>query len=107
MNVQSGGRSMKTDFREGDPAANISSGNVDRVARRVADLLANDAQFRGAEPKPLVVAAARRPGLRLALALHTLVEGYADRPALGQRARELAVEAGTGRTVARLLPRFE
>jgi fatty acid CoA ligase FadD9 len=54
-----------------------------------------------------VIDAARRPGLRLAEILQTLVEGYADRPALGQRAREVVLDPATGRTTTRLLPSFE
>ena len=33
--------------------------------------------------------------------------GYGDRPALGQRATELVTDPGSGRTVTRLLPRFD
>jgi fatty acid CoA ligase FadD9 len=76
-----------------------------RVAGRTAVLYATDPQFRAARPIPDVVEAARRPGLRLGEVLQTLVEGYAERPALGQRARELVTAAG--RTSARLLPEFE
>jgi fatty acid CoA ligase FadD9 len=54
-----------------------------------------------------VIDAARRPGLRLPAILQTFVEGYADRPALGQRARELVLDPATGRTTTRLLPSFE
>ena len=35
------------------------------------------------------------------------MEGYADRPALGQRAVEFVTDRATGRTSAQLLPRFE
>ena len=35
------------------------------------------------------------------------MEGYADRPALGQRAVQVVNDLGTGRTVAELLPRFD
>jgi len=35
------------------------------------------------------------------------VAGYADRPALGQRARELITDPASGRTSARFLPRFD
>ena len=80
---------------------------ADRLARRVADLYASDPQFQGADPIPEVIEAVRRPGLRLAPLLQTLLEGYADRPALGQRARELTMDPATGRTSANLLPRFE
>jgi fatty acid CoA ligase FadD9 len=79
----------------------------DRRARRIEELYSSDPQFRAARPIPGVIDAARRPGLRLAEILQTLAEGYADRPALGQRAREVALDQATGRTTARLLPGFE
>src|ERR1700754_3589319 len=78
----------------------------ERVGRRVAELYDNDAQFRAAAPVPEVIEAACTPGLRLTQVLETIVEGYADRPALGQRARELVTDAATGRTSVRLLPQF-
>lgn len=79
----------------------------ERVTGRIADLYANDAQIRQAQPDPDVIAAANKPGLRLTEVLRTFVDGYADRPALGQRARELVTDTTTGRTSVRLLPRFE
>jgi fatty acid CoA ligase FadD9 len=79
----------------------------ERLARRIAELYDTDQQFRAADPIASVIEAARRPGLRLAEVLQTLVEGYPDRPALGYRARELTTDPGTGRTSARLLPRFD
>lgn len=79
----------------------------ERLARRIADLCAADPQFQAAQPDPDVIAAARRPGLRLAEVLQTLADGYADRPAVGERSRELVTDSVTGRTTARLLPRFE
>jgi fatty acid CoA ligase FadD9 len=84
-----------------------SSSGDDRLAGRIAQLYATDPQFRAAEPIPAVSEAARRPGIRLAPALRTLVAGYADRPALGQRASELVTDPATGRTSIRLLPRFD
>ena len=83
------------------------STRAERRERRIAHLYASDPQFRAAKPIPGVIDAARRPGLRLAQILQTLVEGYEDRPALGQRAREAALDPATGRTTARLLPGFE
>ncbi len=79
----------------------------DRLARRIAELNANDPQFRAARPDAEVVGAASTPGLRLTEILQTLVDGYADRPALGQRARELVRDSETGRTSNRLLPAYE
>jgi fatty acid CoA ligase FadD9 len=85
----------------------LSGTRAERRATRIAHLYASDFQFRAAKPLPSVIDAARRPGLRLAPILQTLVEGYADRPALGQRARELVLDPATGRTTTRLLPSFE
>jgi fatty acid CoA ligase FadD9 len=84
-----------------------SDTRAERRARRIAQLYATDPQFRAAEPIPEVIDAARRPGLRLPAILQTFVEGYADRPALGQRARELVLDPATGRTTTRVLPSFE
>lgn len=78
-----------------------------RVARRIAELEAVDAQFRAAQPIREVVDAVRRPGLRLAQIIDTLVVGYGERPAVGQRARELVRDPATGRRSTRLLPWFE
>ena len=78
-----------------------------RLARRIAALYAEDPQFRAAQPNTEVIEAARQPGLRLAEILETLVQGYAHRPALGERAREFTTDPVTGRTTARLLPMFE
>jgi hypothetical protein len=79
---------MKTVSSEGNTAGSGQADNPDRLASRVANPYATDPQFRAAEPIPAVSEAARRPGMRLAPALRTLVDGYADRPALGQRAHE-------------------
>ena len=57
-----------------------NASRTERLARRVADLYAADAQFRAAQPDPDVIAAARRPGLRLAEVLQTLAGGAAARP---------------------------
>src|SRR6202046_2964270 len=99
---------MTTDVRTEVANPPGSSGaRVERRARRIAQLYASDPQLRAAEPIPAVIDAARRPGLRLPEVTETLVEGYRDRPALGQRARELVLDPATGRTTTRLLPTFE
>src|ERR1700756_5660195 len=84
-----------------------SSTQEDRLARRVDDLTANDPQFAAAKPDPAVAAALEQPGLRLPQIIQTVLDGYADRPALGQRVVEFVEDPKTGRTVAELLPRFE
>ncbi|MDT5065865.1 MAG: fatty acid CoA ligase FadD9, partial [Mycobacterium sp.] len=84
---------MSTDTREA------------RLERRIADLYSDDEQFAAAKPDDAVSEAASRPGLRLPEVVRTVMEGYADRPALGQRAVEYVTEAG--RTTAKLAPRFD
>lgn len=75
--------------------------------QRIDRLTASDEQFRNAKPDAAVRAAARAPGLRFSQVIQTLVDGYADRPALGWRARSLATDPVTSRTTAQLLDRFE
>jgi fatty acid CoA ligase FadD9 len=77
-----------------------------RMVRRIDRLRAEDPRFRDAYPLEAIVAAKRQPGLRLAQVVQIVMEGYGDRPALGQRARELATDP-SGRRTLRLLPRFD
>ena len=77
-----------------------------RFARRLEDLYANDGQFSAAKPDEVIVEAINRPGLRLPQVIQTLMEGYADRPALGERAVDLVTDP-SGRTRMEFLPRFE
>ncbi len=86
---------MSTDTRE------------ERLARRIADLYANDRQFADARPSEAITAAIDQPGLRLPQIVRTVMEGYADRPALAQRAIQFVNDPQTGRTSVDLLPRFE
>ncbi|WP_435405295.1 hypothetical protein, partial [Mycolicibacterium hippocampi] len=50
--------------------------------RRVSALAAADPQFAAAQPSPAVAAAVDEPGLTLAQTMQTVLDGYADRPAL-------------------------
>jgi fatty acid CoA ligase FadD9 len=79
----------------------------ERLALRRERLYAEDAQFRDTRPDESVAEAVRRPGLRIAEAMATVLEGYADRPALGQRAREVTADAANGRSSLSFLPRFD
>jgi fatty acid CoA ligase FadD9 len=79
----------------------------ERLAGRIADLYATDQQFAAARPSEPISAAIGQPGLRLPQLLRTVMEGYADRPALGQRAFRFVNDPETGRTSVELLPRFE
>src|ERR1700744_2451708 len=103
-----GGRPMKDD---GAPGINTlpDSGDTreERRARRLRTLWADDDQFNAAKPDGALQEAARQPDLRLPQILEMFVEGYADRPALGSRARDLTPDPATGRTVAQVLPRFD
>ena len=80
---------------------------LERKAGRIERLSAEDPQFRNSFPLEAVVAAKRQPGLRLAQVVRIVMDGYADRPALGQRARELVIDPSSGRKALRLLPRFD
>src|SRR6185503_1979416 len=79
----------------------------ERLARRIADLYANDRQFADARPSEAISAAIDQPGLRLPQIVRIVMEGYADRPALAQRAIQLVNDPQTGRASVDLLPRFE
>ncbi|GLE54341.1 acyl-CoA synthetase [Mycobacterium montefiorense] len=84
-----------------------TSSQDERLERRVAELSANDPQFAAAKTDPAVAAALEQPGRRLPQIIKTVLEGYADRPALGQRVVEFVKDPKTGRTSPELLPRFE
>ncbi|WP_225724597.1 MULTISPECIES: carboxylic acid reductase [unclassified Nocardia] len=78
----------------------------ERLAHRIAELYGEDEQVRNAAPIPEIGAAVREPGLGLAHIVTTVLRGYADRPAVGQRATELVTNE-YGRKALRLLPRYE
>jgi len=77
------------------------------LERRIAELTATDPQFAAARPDPDVAAAIDDPGSGLPQVVRTVLQGYADRPALGRRAVEFVEDPRSGRTSLRLLPRFE
>ena len=78
-----------------------------QLRRRIQRLCSTDPQFARARPNDEVTVATRGPGLRLAQIAAIVMEEYANRPALGQRAVQFVDDPVTGRTVAELLPRFE
>jgi fatty acid CoA ligase FadD9 len=80
---------------------------VERLARRITDLYATDPQFADARPIEALTAAIEQPGLRLPGIVRTVMSAYAERPAVGERAVNLATDPETGRTSLELLPRFE
>lgn len=76
----------------------------DSKENRLERLKAEDAQFRDSYQRAEVTAVKRTPGIRLAQVVQGVMEGYADRPALGRRATELVVDPAMGRATLRLLP---
>src|SRR5690349_4109589 len=87
----------------------MSTSINDREARRqvrLETLTSSDPQLIAARPDPAVTAAISDPGLLLADVIRIVMDGYGDRPALGQRAVEFVTD-GSGRTVAELQPRFD
>src|SRR6516225_7680336 len=93
--------------RENGTLPSLDSTPREQVAQRILQLFTDDEQFGNAKPDLSLKTAARQPGLRLPQILQMFVEGYADRPALGWRARSLTIDPATGRTTTQLLPRFD
>jgi fatty acid CoA ligase FadD9 len=106
VQITTEGHTMTSGSLHHTQLAEMGDDRDERLARRVAELFDNDPQFRAAAPLPEVIEAACTPGLRLTEVFETIIEGYADRPALGQRARALVTDAD-GRTSVQLQPRFE
>jgi fatty acid CoA ligase FadD9 len=74
--------------------------------QRAAKLAAADPQFAATRPDQAVSDAIEAAGPHLAPVVDAVLQGYSDRPALAQRAYELAKDPQTGRTTAKLLPWF-
>jgi fatty acid CoA ligase FadD9 len=85
---------MSTDTRE------------QRLQRRISHLYATDQQFADARPNEAIAHANESPELGLSQIVRTVFDGYADRPALGERSVQFVADASTGRTSAQLHPRF-
>ena len=78
-----------------------------RLARRTAALLQAEPMLQDTMARPEIVEAITQPGTRLGEIVTRVMEGYADRPALGRRAYELATDEATGRRSMRLLPTYQ
>ena len=77
------------------------------VARRLRELSESDPQFRAALSKPEINEEKLRKDYCMAQILAKVMEGYAERPAVGVRATELVTDAATGRSTRRLLDHYE
>ena len=77
------------------------------IATRLKFLIETDAQIAAAMPDPAINTAKRVSGLGFAQIVATCMEGYADRPALAERAVELKVDPATGRTTREIQKHFD
>lgn len=73
---------------------------------RLSALLHKDPQVRGALPEPKVWEAANRPGLTYDRVIASFLSGYADRPALAERAYEVALDNAANTHIRRYKPEF-
>ncbi|MET0377611.1 MAG: carboxylic acid reductase [Spongiibacteraceae bacterium] len=100
MTVQAG----SLDRGIADPA---SVDPKERYQRRVRALAETDPQLRQLLPKDSVRKAVRESGISYERTIATVLDSYADRPALGERAYDIARDAASGRQTRQLLPRFD
>lgn len=78
----------------------------ERYVQLYSSLCRTDPQVAAAAPRPGVLEAALRPELSLAQTVATLMEAYADRPAVGERVTELVTDPATGVTEQQLTREF-
>ncbi|WP_396882805.1 carboxylic acid reductase [Mycobacterium sp. SMC-4] len=78
---------------------------IEKLAQRVSELLASDPQFREAVPDRQLSEHMVQSDCTLTELMCIVCEGYSDRPALGQRARQISTSA-EGEAL-HLLPRFD
>ncbi len=88
-------------------STDLDSDVKQQMIKAAMAMAANDPQLAAAFPLEEVTRAKTRPGLCLAEIVQAIMEGYADRPALGWRARELVKDPASGRQRLELLPRFD
>lgn len=77
----------------------------EQVKRRIDQIVSNDPQLAALLPEDSVTEAVNEPDLPLVEVVRRLLEGYGDRPALGQRAFEF-VTGDDGATVIALKPEY-
>ncbi|CAA0091724.1 Carboxylic acid reductase [Mycolicibacterium vanbaalenii] len=83
----------------------LTDADTEALARRVGALLADDAEFAATLPDKDVCAAILSPDVGWVGIMRLIAEGYADRPALGQRATEI-VDVD-GRPAVGVLERYD
>ncbi len=82
------------------------SEDVPLDAQRLLELASKDPQLQELMPDPAVAAAIQQPGLPLEKVISTVLDGYAGRPALGEREYQIVLDGSTGRRVREYQPRF-
>lgn len=85
------------------------NGSLDSAMRyeeKVLDLVKTDPQLKLMMPKPSICEALKQPGLSLERVIETVLEGYAERPALGERDYEIVQDKTSGHYLRRYLPSF-
>ena len=80
---------------------------VTTAGKHPLDLAKTDPQLRSLMPDPDVGEAARGQGLSYQQVVSTILDGYAGRPALGERACAPARDRDTGRTCREYLSHFD
>src|SRR5271170_3476213 len=92
-----------------NPVTQSSSKSMPKIPAldvRAAELLDREPALAAFMAIPSVNEAIRRPGLKAAELILTVLRAYADRPALGWRSHEVVVDRDTGRQSLNLLPAF-
>lgn len=85
----------------------LTERQTEKLASRVGELLAHDREFAAALPRQDVSEAIARPECSWVGLMRAVAEGYADRPALGQRAIEVVTAAEGGDQRIQALRRFD
>lgn len=89
-----------------DPDRVMGLVDAERIGAKLARLFDTDEQIRAVLPNPEISEVVRQPGMRLSEMVAAVMEGYAERPALGERAVKLITDSD-GRTVRQLLDHFD
>jgi fatty acid CoA ligase FadD9 len=79
---------------------------IERYAQRALALASSDPQIAAMMPIEEYQLAARKPGVSFSDVISIFLNGYAERPMVGERAYEIALDPDTGRNIRRHLPRF-
>ena len=76
---------------------NLNSNPIERYYARVWQLAERDLQLDALRPKPAVRETVRQPSMSHSDIIATVLDAYAERPALAERSYDVAVDASSGR----------